>query len=251
MIIQQTKIEYRGMGLFTTNSKWLHPSRTEITFEIMFITDGCVKIKEEKISYTLNKGDLLVLDMGKHHYGFEESSGKTEFYWLHITDVPPDIPKYCKNFQSGHLFKELLHYSNLPYPPVFAIEAVIAHILAEITNSSHKGSRLSEYIYEWTRINANAELSVFKTANHFGYNNEYISRLMKKNYGMGLKQIIDIFIINKAKSLLCNTDYTSKQISSILRFPESSAFINFFKYHEGITPSTYRNKYTKTHMNNK
>lgn len=249
MIINGIDIKFSGMGLFSTEKPWIHPARTEITYEIIYVTAGTVMIAEDE-EYTLNRGDLLILDKEKHHYGFSQSNGKTEFYWLHISDIPPGLPKLCNNFKSSHLFRELLHFSNIP-DSSFAAEAVTAHILAEIACSSQSGSQLSEKIYEWTRINADAGTTVKKIAKEFGYNNEYISRLMKKNYGIGLKQIIDNFIIKKSKDLLSNTDYSSKQISAMLKFSEASAFINFFKYHEGITPNSYRNRYTKIHMNNK
>ena len=251
MFIEGTEISFCGMGLFTTNDLWIHPKRCESTYEIIFVTEGTVNIAEQKQEYELSRGDLIVLTKCKPHFGFKESTGKTEFYWVHLSDIPQNLPKVIRDFKSRYLFKELLHYANLPEPSVFSVEAVCAHILAEILASPEKGSQLSEEIYEWVRINATSKLTVQKTADNFGYNNEYISRLMKKKTGMGLKAIIDSFIIKKAKELLCNTDYSSKQISAMLEFSESSAFINFFKYHEGLTPSTYRNRYTKIHMNKK
>ena len=40
-----------------------------------------------------------------------------------------------------------------------------------------------------------------------------------------------------------------KEIAALLGFSEPNTFIHFFKYHEGISPTLYRNTYHNTHMN--
>ncbi|MDD7700214.1 MAG: helix-turn-helix domain-containing protein [Eubacteriales bacterium] len=52
------------------------------------------------------------------------------------------------------------------------------------------------------------------------------------------------------QGLLLNTDYSLKAISGMCGFEDENAFVKFFKYHEGLTPTKYRNRYFRTHRNN-
>ena len=45
--------------------------------------------------------------------------------------------------------------------------------------------------------------------------------------------------------------YSVKEISVLLGFSSANAFINFFKYHEKISPKKFRNTYSYMHMNSK
>ncbi len=158
-----------------------------------------------------------------------------------------------KGFSDSYLFKKLLHYNNIPGSDIFLKDSITCHIIGEInmhTLNSLKDS-LAANILEWTRINATAKLNVKKCASHFGYNSDYISFLIKKEYKKSLKSIINDYIIRKANEYLLNTNYSIKEISSILEFESPNAFVNYYKYHERISPSKFRNSYYSTHMNNK
>lgn len=249
--INGVKIEFNYMGMFTTKDAWIHPRVTEDTCEIIYVTEGTVYIEEDE-KYILNKGDIIILKKGKEHFGFKESTGKTSFYWTHfkIEGFNPDTV-VIQNFSHVSLFKELLHNSSTPLTPQYAKDAVLLHLLSEIASAKEKAesNTLASSIFEWTRINVKNGLTVEKIAEHFDYNSEHISRLIKKQYGVGLKSIINNFLINKAKNYLCNTTYSVKEISDLLGFCEANTFIHFFKYHEKKSPTQYRNTYSSTHMN--
>ena len=80
-------------------------------------------------------------------------------------------------------------------------------------------------------------------------NNEFIAYLIEKQ--QKVKNIIDDFLIKRANDYLMNTNYSVKEIASMLEFSDSTAFINFYKYHENTTPTKFRNTYSKIHMNKK
>lgn len=248
------EIEFSSIGLFTTNSEWIHPVRCEETYEVIYVVEGVVHLFSGDSKYTLNKGELIVLEPGVVHGGSEASFGKTSFYWLHFT-VPGEIEKgiVLESFPDSYLFKKLLHYNNIPTQSGFMKDSITCHIIAEIANmakSSHQTS-IAANIIEWVRINASAGLTVKKAAEHFGYNSDYISKLIKKEYKKSLKSIIDDYIIKKANEYLLNTGLSVKEISGFMGFENANTFVNFYKYHERISPARFRNSYFATHMNNK
>lgn len=250
-------VSFRGAGLFQTGSAWTHPIRIESTYELIFMVCGTAYIESGGVRRALTKGCLLVLPPHEEHCGYAQSIGATSFYWVHFSPqnktgrIP--LPEFVPDFSAAHLFKELLHYSQLPNCPPYMATSVLTHLLAEIAFASLSQniplSKTASEVYEWARINADARLTVQKTAAHFGYNPEHLSRLIRKTYGVGLKPLLTSFTLQRAKELLCNTNYFVKEIAAQLSFPDTVSFVNFYQYHEKTTPTAYRSRYAKTHMN--
>lgn len=247
-----TKTDFVYMGLFTSREEWSHPHVTESTYEIIYVTEGEVYLREDENEYVLGKGDLIVLRPGIEHYGSRHTQN-TSFYWLHFSynEIHPTC--VYTNFHSSSLFKKLMHYCHMPNSPHYVKNSILWHILSEISMCKINSiqSSLGQSVFEWTRVNISRTLTVNQVATYFGYNSEYISRLIRKQYGISLKSLIDVFLIDKAKEYLCNMRYSVKEISALLDFSSANAFINFFKYHEKISPKKFRNTYSYMHMNSK
>ena len=254
-ILTNPNITFVHAGLFTTDKEWIHPDRTEETYEIICVTKGVVYLNDNGTEYALSKGQTILLLPGVRHYGSRKSSD-VSFYWLHFSvkgTLPLPSGIYGRN-ENVALFKEILHLENMPSPPEYAINAVLMHILSvlmcEYEKDKSKSDRLCEEIYEWIRINARATLSARTVADHFGFCTDHITRILRSGTGFGTKELTDRFIISKAKDLLCNTGKYVKEISAELEFPSDKAFVSFFRYHEGVYPSEFRNRFTQIHMNN-
>lgn len=250
--------QYETSGKFSSDEIWTHPERTIYSYELIFMLDGTAFIEENGEKYELSPNSMLILEPKKRHKGFSESAPPVEFYWLHFnTDM--SLPFKTKSggeyYDLKYLLKKLLHISNTPsYPPESA-EATALMIFYELThlgNTSHTAKRsfVSE-IAEYIRINAAENITVADTAKHFGYNADYLGKLFKANYGMGLKEYIAAEKIKLAKDLLLTSNLSVKEISALLGFSHENLFIKFFLYHEELSPSRFRNKYFNTHMNNK
>lgn len=250
-------IKFNGMGLFDTDSTWIHPSITEITYEMIYVISGTVYIEEDGEQYILNKGDLMILKPEINHRGFKESYGKTSFYWVHF--FTNDIMRLTNgrflfaNIKQDYLFKEMLHHSHKENASHIMTELLLTQILLNNSSdhSEEKSKKLIKDIFEWTRINASPSLKASEIAKRFDYSVDHLSRLVKKEYGKNLKQLVTGFITENAKGLLVNTNFSIKEISASLEFEDTNTFIKFFKYHVKQTPSEYRNKYHITHMNKK
>lgn len=248
-------IKFNGMGLFDTDSDWTHPSVTEVTFEIIYVVAGTVFIEENGIFYELKKGDMLILKPHINHKGYKTSTGKTSFYWAHF--FTKDIKRltsgkmYLTGIKQDYLFKEMLHhYYKENFSPLMP-ELLLTQFLIGNTQDAkeEKSRKLVKDVFEWTRINASPTLKNTEIAKKFDYTVDHLSRLIKKEYGKNLKQLVTNFIIEKAKGLLVNTNFSVKEIGVSLEFDDTNTFLKFFKYHTSKTPSEYRNSYNVTHMN--
>lgn len=256
-ILENTSIRFNYAGLFNSNGSWIHPDRTEETHEIIYVTGGTVFMHDEKNGdMTIEKGNLVILEPGVRHYGSRHSEN-VSFYWVHfhLDGVLPFERRIFTKIDSPYLFKELLHYSFLPERPEYLVNSILVRILSEICFLSEKSQRsadgTAEKIYEWIRASATSKLTAEKTAGHFGFSPDHITRIIKKNYGIGVKALINSFVLSKAKELLANTEKYVKEIAYELEFENDKAFIGFFKYHEGVFPSEFRDRFYKIHMNRK
>ena len=260
-ILYNPNISFSFCGLFENEDDWIHPKRTESTYEIIYVTRGEVYMSEDTKNGTRDihakRGECFLLSPHTAHRGTRVTSG-VSFYWVHFT-IDGELPfsdRFFENFENAYLFKELLHYNNLPSCPKYLVNAVLLHILAEMCALCEQKARAeldgrAEKIYEWIRINADASLTVFRVAKHFGYSADHISRICQSYFGVGTKAIINRFLLDKAKTVLSNTDKYVKEIAAELGFSDDKKFITFFKYHESCSPSEFRNRYGKIHMNRK
>ena len=255
-ILDHPQVTFEYAGLFQSRGRWIHPDRTEKTHELLCVTGSEVYLNDDGKEFGLTKGQCLLLKAGTRHYGTKESE-KVSFYWLHFRTenmLLPFFPQSPVAFDNSHLFKELLHYAFLPSPPQALVNAMLVRILAEIRylqqTPRENSGKTAEEICEWIRANASAALTAEETARRFGFSCDHISRLLKKQYGVSTKVLIDRFLLCRIKDQLCNTGKYIKEIAYELDFNSDKAMIGFFKYHEGLFPSEFRNRFYKIHMNN-
>lgn len=248
--------KFESIGEFVSDKEWIHPNRVIDTYELIMVTRGEVYIREEEKQYVLLANQCIILQPQKRHYGWRISKNPTSFYWFHFkTDIemPFKLNKNNEYCDVKYLLKKLLHMSNTPGYSSYSTEAAALLLFGELfkMNSCDKENGLINKISEYIRINADRGVTVEETAAHFGYNADYIGKLFKNNFGVGIKKYIMSERIKKAKDLLLNTELSVKEISSQLGFSDSNNFVKYFIYHEEISPGKFRNKYFNVHMNNK
>jgi AraC family transcriptional activator of pobA len=71
----------------------------------------------------------------------------------------------------------------------------------------------------------------------------HLSSVIKAETGKTAGQMINEFIINEAKALLASTLKPVNEISNRLNFSDQYSFSHFFKKHQGVSPTEYRNQF--------
>lgn len=253
----ESNFSFAQIGQFVTDKDWIHPSINQRTHQIIFVTSGEVHIVENDIFYNLKSGDTLFLEAGKTHFGFEQSTGFTSFFWMHFLldnfSCFPDFPVSLSNYTNYPPLKELIHNNLSPKRNTIRLDLQCANIIqnmCDVNSNEKEMPKLARDIFEWVRINASAQLCVNDVSNYFKFTPEYIGRITKKHFNSSIKKLINSFVTTQAKNMLSNSNYSIKEISSFLEFSDANSFIKFFKYHVHITPTEYRNSYSRTVMNN-
>jgi len=252
--------QYSFAGHFTTREEWIHPSRVIDTYEAMYIIEGEVHLKEEGTEYSLRAGDMILLRPNVRHGGTRKSFGATAFFWAHFsaaslenTEIIPGVFTPMDSDRLISAFKQLLHIANTPGYPPYAPQGAMAVLLSEIsllqTRAALKLPRLATEVLEWIRIHADRKLSAHSIAERFTYHPDYLSGVMKQSFGKGLSQIITEQRMNLIKTQLLTTNLSVKELAAKLDFENEGQLVHYFKYHEGISPVRYRNRYVQTHLN--
>lgn len=71
---------------------------------------------------------------------------------------------------------------------------------------------------------------------------EYLSKLFKESYGVGIYEYVLTLRMKKARELLNNTDMQIQEISTLLGYSNNNYFSKAFKTYYGLSPTEYREK---------
>ena len=216
--------------------------------------------------FTAAAGDAFLLPADEEHGGTSDSDGSVSFIWLHFLASDSDasallasLPRLISSVGSTplpSLARTLLHKSRLALYKSEVLDAAAALFVLEYGTwgadvSEKEGGELIHRAREWVRINSDKPLSVTDVAAELGYNADYLSALFKRKSGESLKSYIDSMRMNALRTQLLTTDLPLKSIAADFGFQDYKAFLKFFTYHEGMTPTEYREACYMTHKNNK
>ncbi len=252
-------VSYQHGGLFTSEASWIHSTRSIQTYEIVLVTKGTVYIREEETQYELKTGDYLILHPERVHGGTRVSESPVEFYWLHFTDpvgVWQEALPQCGTLRNMSAImqsaQQILHYQEMPTYPAACCDFALCVLLCEMVAQSAATTSqnvLAERVHEYIRSHTETVLQAKEVAEHFGYNADYVSRVMKTHYGKTLQQQIVDVRLQQAKYLLQTSEYTVDRIARELGYEDANLFVKFFRYHTRIAPTAYRNRYHKRFTN--
>ncbi len=96
-----------------------------------------------------------------------------------------------------------------------------------------------DYIY----AHINERITTEVLAQNCGLHASYLSRLFKKEIGVGIGEYIRSRKIEGAKNMLKYSDYSFLEISNFFAFSSQSHFVKVFRECVGMTPREYRNQY--------
>lgn len=125
---------------------------------------------------------------------------------------------------------------------------LLEHILASYwellrtTMSSHFDvedikSYIDKYYYE--------QLSVSFFTEKYYLSREYLMRLFKQRYGLGIYEYVQKVRMEKAKQLLANPQLKIQDISSMVGFKDTNYFSKAFRNYFRLSPSQYKEQLTK------
>jgi AraC family transcriptional regulator of arabinose operon len=277
-------LEYVCTGKFEALSpNWIHETADLTDYELFVISKGPLYISYQNQDYTVNTGETLLLPPGQPpldlRRGFKPSD--CSFYWMHfisphpLTPVIPEdgspetlgyltennirllIPQYCRTLNTEKiivLMKQLQDAVRSNYDRL-TINYMTTLVMCEIHNQHLKQLNMGaptktqrqmfQDILDYIKCHIHENVRVSDIARCFGYNEKYLSHMFSSIAGLSLKRYIMKAKIDEANFMLTDTNMTILEISSALGFADSHNFMKFYKKLTGLTPSEYRNAFSK------
>ena len=264
-------------GKFKSPSRdWRHAYSYLAEYELFVMTEGVLYLTYDHVDYAVKSGEYLLLPPREAFRKGYRPAGSS-FYWLHFTTNPGDIPseidresiftpppeKYFAIPQTGTiprmermvvLMKQLQDMVKSGYPAI-ALDAMSTSILTELygqlslkfTRESSPENQKQIYldILDYIKTNITRPLKISEIAAHFGYNEKYLSHRFAEVFDIPLKQYILRVKIEQANFLLTDTNKSVSEIARELGFSDNHNFSRTYKRLTGLTPSEYRDTFSK------
>ena len=136
------------------------------------------------------------------------------------------------------------------------ITALLVHLLLTLYNASDRpenttqkdnskrSRQLLNHFFELVGENIlSGQRNIPFYAERLCVSERYLFKVCKKETGKTPKDLINEFLVGQIKNALLTTEMTHQQIANQFGFPDQSAFGQFFKRQEGMSPSEFRQRY--------
>lgn len=281
--MEKTLLYYKG-GEFLAHRGWHHRRMYHKgDYELILCIKGPIYLQIGDMRYTLNAREVLIVPPFTTFYGYQDSPGDVDFYWLHffsqhkedtVTANEDDMTATIKSSSSKKrqiflpLYFKLADYeeATILIHQILSIhnelsfieerDYLVSALLIQLYKSyfnrpdaNEDSSRISS-LKEWIRANMSSTLTVAEIAERSHLNPDYLTRLFKHCTGMTTLQYLNHVKIEVATLLLIRTDMSIKQIADNSYFNDPKVFMRRFKSATGLSPTEYRKSYNLIHLNN-
>lgn len=270
-------VHFFKAGQYFANTGWKHKDITnDGDYELFIMLEGTTFIQIGAEKYILHKNDCLLIPPYVRHFGFKESPNNTVYYWMHffpsgsvttsydlsLTKKPSEalVPQLFNitNFERlTILIRQMLDSANDSTSSNLASNYFISNILIELSHqftisiSAHpQSSTRFELIKNWIKIHSHEKLTVGIVAAEFKMTPVYLTRLFNEYENVTTIHFINSIKIEQAQELLLTSDLSVKEIAYELSFNNEKYFLRIFKKMTSLTPTSFRNSYSKTYLNN-
>lgn len=257
-------IEALNGGLFISPGEWIHSTRQMDSFELILVHEGTVKLFEENQKFNIDSGEMLLLFPGQTHGGTEIYSGELSFYWLHfkILDMRIfnqshhlELPQHiipADSHQLSILFRQYLNDQNQGILTPIKAELLILQILSEASRSPcavEASSIIAEQVFRFIAEHYQEPISTASIAHELHHNPDYLGRCFKTAHGSTITEEINRRRLLEAEKLLIDKDLNLNEIATQCGFNDSGYFRKLFVRKNDITPSKFRHRLSRIHIN--
>ena len=224
------------------------------SYTLGIVTGGTVRYFSKDFSTTLKKGDIFLTFPGVQ-YRMEKSSDFRFMYVTFIGKEAKDLVKKVGFSENSPTFTGFDFLVDFWWGAILMMNAKNDDILAQSVlfytlsvvgasdlpdNSEQKLSKnvISIKNYADTHFHE-ADISLSKVADVFGYNEKYVSTVFKSQMGQGFNEYLRNLRIERAKALFGMGICIISEVSSLCGYTDPAYFSKQFKAHTGFTPSKY------------
>lgn len=268
-------IDVLWFRVMSQKDQWEIKRHRHFSYEFHFVAQGACLVELDNRNFIANQGDLYLTSPGVYHtQKFHGKSGYVEyslncdinFFGEANSETMALVnalkSDQCECYCRGKVIKDLFDLSlEEAFYKKMGFQSKIKELIKLIVIESaricdndkeanvHINYKYKELDYQYIQIhrfiedNINYPIRGREIAEYMHISEKQISRIIKKNRGVTIKELINEMKINKAKDMLMNTDLLISEISQSLGFSSQYYFNQFFRRIEGVAPSIFRKNY--------
>lgn len=241
--------------------------------EIIYVLDGSVEAEVESEKYTIEKGDVLLINANKRH-SLRVTSGDlllAQFYinftmlaesmgtnrilfWCNSAEDKNDAYEklkkvldrilgryYSRELEGGFYLSSICYEAVYLLTSYFMVRADDARLKEQLNPDS---SRIFE-IQNYVQSNYMKQISLNDLAQKLYLTNAYLSKYIKKRFGLSFIEYVNNVRLFHAVEDLLHSERKITRIAMDNGFPTTAAFNKAFKEIYHMTPSAYRTKMSR------
>lgn len=227
--------------------------------EIIYVLDGEIEVSVGSRQALLGAGSIAVSDSYDIH-----AYRTPEYSRIRVLIIPIELVGSFSRLSEGKTFatpflidadgdgsilhamtqlKNLNPRSIVAKGYIYVILGTLAQRLTLVPRSADRnGIGPIRSILLYMEHHFREPLQIADLARHFGYNKDYLSRLMVSTLGFGFKQYLGILRARHAANLIRSTDDRLSDIGCACGFHTQRTFDRVFKAQYGMTPAQYKKR---------
>ncbi|MFI5368275.1 MAG: AraC family transcriptional regulator [Spirochaetia bacterium] len=265
-------IESLNGGQFVSPGFGSHAVRVIDSYELIFVTQGCLDMFEGERSFHLERNQTLLLFPGVQHGGLLPYAPDVNFYWVHFRPADPGFPDaslYVPKVATvsdpeglTELFCRFISDQESGILDPLSAAHLVALMLCmtceeggQARPSRSRGIRreqesLAQAIHRHIEANYEKPITTSSIARDLHYNPDYLERVFHSRWNMSIIDAVHQKRIGLARAFL-HTE-PGKNINEIAfecGYTDAGYFRRMFKRLTGLTPREFRTLYARTHIN--
>lgn len=261
-------MKYENIVQCQFSSRTRNPMHFHQDIEIIYVLDGVLKVEFEDENYQLNTDDFMIVNSNVRH-SWQAVSDRVLLGSLFIDCVMlreifgGELPLFlcnsaaeetdsCKKMR--YYIRQIFNYYQTTEGQGIVLKNSIYYQLLYLITTDFivkkgmkqyddlrgiRDERMNE-ILGYLMSNYNKQISLSELADHLYLSVPYVSKYIKKNFGMSYLKLLNNIRLEKAVSELLYTDKTVLKIAMECGFPNMAGFNHAFKESYHITPTEYR-----------
>lgn len=247
-----------GVGHTGRSSPFHHPKGSFFVFEYILSGEECVESPDFLIKAGI--GDLIVIHPSEECVIYKNKNEVSALYFFisgfvleavfevlalpRISCVPASLIEEFLNI--GGLYEKYLAGDPNSGKKLceFAFSLML-HTAAANNNNLTNEKPSAEKIKDYLDLCLCGEVDLDSVGKKFGITGMHVIRLFRQKYDYTPMQYLKLKRLEKAASLLSNSNMSIKDISSLLCFSSTQHFTNLFREQFNISPGKYRESFVQ------
>ena len=239
---------------------WVHPERRLNTHLLIVVKQGRFGLAVEGEKYVLSAGRAFLLPAGLEHRGFHtEREQAPVYYWARFEDdslsgrergsldaLAADLPDLVFD-RVVSAFHHLINRSSLVQGRSELCDYLFSVLLLEMRQEEPEKphaavvNRMMEYI----RLHCFEKLDWHDLSLALGYTEDYLSRQFHNQMNCSFRQYVHLLRMDRARRELLSSEKPVQQIAAECGYGNAKFFSTVFMKYEGLSPTAYRNRFSR------